>query len=156
MISTKLVRWLIVLFVTLVLSWVALGHTGSTSNTAPHIVWVPFVDLSRAIWCLLSSCPTSAAAARLRLIDGLGNIVVFIPFGVSVGLVAATMSFSSRNVALLAFIAGLGLSVFFEIAQLFIPGRVTAIDDLITNSLGAWLGGLLAIRISFAPEGLND
>lgn len=150
------VRWLILIAVTLVLSWVALGHRGPTDEAVPIIEPVPFADYPGAVKCLLTRCPGSSAAASILLIDGLGNVVVFIPFGASVGLAVARTASTRGKLVRIAAAAGLMLSAGFEIAQLAIPGRVVAIADLMTNTLGAWIGGVLAAQALFATGELSE
>ena len=42
---------------------------------------------------------------------------------------------------------GIGISVLLELAQTFLPSRVTSPIDVLTNGLGAWLGGSAHARI---------
>lgn len=66
------------------------------------------------------------------LINFLGNVVMFMPFGFFPPLLWRT---SGRT----AIAAGFGASLLVEITQLFLP-RSTDIDDLILNTAGAALG----------------
>ena len=65
------------------------------------------------------------------------NIVFFVPFGFL--LPAATKIKSVRKVLL----CGLALSLAVELLQLGIDGRITDINDLMTNVFGAWIGYLI-------------
>lgn len=66
------------------------------------------------------------------------NVVLFVPFGFFARLRLRTVG---RTVA-----AGLLFSFCIEAAQLFVPGRETALSDLLANTLGAAIGGALALR----------
>ncbi len=44
------------------------------------------------------------------------------------------------------------LSASIEIAQLFIPGRVSDVRDLVSNSIGAFVGVLAALVITCPGE----
>lgn len=73
------------------------------------------------------------------LINILGNIAVFVPAGFAYLLV-------HRSGLGRAVLFGGGLSLFIELAQIFLP-RTTDIDDLILNTLGALLGALAAAGV---------
>jgi hypothetical protein len=77
--------------------------------------------------------------------DFILNVVLFIPLGVLIGawLGQRTGQGAWRAILLLA-----AISVSFEMLQLFIPGRVTSIDDVTANTLGGALGVLLARWLS--------
>ncbi len=95
---------------------------------------------------LRSPNPRTQRAARTYLIvDVLGNIAVFVPFGAALG--AATLIGVERRRFwpwwLGVSAAGLLLSLFIEIAQLAIPSRVTDVDDVILNTVGTAAGALL-------------
>jgi len=74
---------------------------------------------------------------RIVTINILGNILVFIPIGFLVSVLTP-----SRHKGWLAFAIGLAISLSIEIVQLSFAIRVFDVDDLILNSLGAWLGFL--------------
>lgn len=83
-------------------------------------------------------------------INFLGNILMFMPVGFFPPLL--WRRFESRKMTLLS---GLGLSLFIELCQLpFI--RMTDVDDLWLNTLGAFCGSLFYRRFQqkgFATEG---
>jgi glycopeptide antibiotics resistance protein len=73
------------------------------------------------------------------LINLIGNIAVFVPFGFLLGL----LSINTRIAGIVAFLLSLGFSLCLEGAQvLFLMGRLD-VDDLILNSSGGLLGCLL-------------
>lgn len=74
------------------------------------------------------------------------NILLFIPLGLLLPLFGGTCN-SLRSAAA----AGLGLSLFIEIMQIF-TFRATDIDDLIANTLGAVIGFVLTKSISKIAE----
>lgn len=69
------------------------------------------------------------------LINVIGNIAVFVPLGFFFSLLWKP---SAKTVLLAGFLT----SLFMEVSQLFLP-RHTDVDDLILNTLGAFLGLLL-------------
>ena len=88
------------------------------------------------------------SAQSYLFIDVLGNVAVFVPFGAA--LAAATLPGSRKRRRsgfwrwwLKMCLAGLALSLFIEIGQLAIPGRVTDVDDVILNALGTAIGALI-------------
>ena len=68
------------------------------------------------------------------LVNLLGNILIFLPVGLLSSLLRRNTSFKR------AFLWGLGLSLFIELFQLFLPSRWTDLDDLWMNTLGALWG----------------
>jgi glycopeptide antibiotics resistance protein len=84
---------------------------------------VPFSEISAAF------TPHLNADA---LVGVFGNLILFLPFGAAIR--------TYRIGALPAICAGLSLSVAVEIAQLFIPGRWTAADDVLLNTIGTAAG----------------
>ena len=63
----------------------------------------------------------------------------FVPFGISF---AAYFSVARpvRRAALLTIALGLSVSLTIEILQAFLPNRDSGTSDLITNTLGTWIG----------------
>jgi glycopeptide antibiotics resistance protein len=90
----------------------------------------------------------SPVAGRLSLPDFVGNILLFMPFGVF-GSLALPRRSRLRLVVVVALAAVLSAAV--EMAQLFTDDRVTAMCDVTANVMGAFLGGLSAeaLRAAF-------
>jgi len=76
--------------------------------------------------------------------DLITNIFLFIP----IGFLFKLSRRSSRNVLCLApLLFGLMLSTAIEFTQAFIPGRYSQAIDVITNGIGAWLGGIFFVSL---------
>jgi len=69
-----------------------------------------------------------------------GNVAMFVPLGWLVALVVRR-----RRIAAAA-LAGFGLSTLIEVVQGF-TGRISDIDDLLLNGVGAVLGAIIAVLI---------
>ncbi len=93
-------------------------------------------------WLSFLGLPQEAAAIGVEFV---ANIVLFVPFGAFVHLLKPTLNL--WPVALLAAVS----SGAIEVLQLLIPGRVTAVSDVVANTLGA-LAGLVIAR-KFASAG---
>ncbi|MCX8455785.1 VanZ family protein [Paenarthrobacter ureafaciens] len=83
-------------------------------------------------WLATLGMPFKEAAAGVEFVS---NIVMFVPFG---GL--ATFLWPSRWNLWRMLLLGASTSTFIELTQLLIPGRVTALSDLIANTAGAVIG----------------
>ena len=68
------------------------------------------------------------------------NLLLYAPLG---AIVAARLPGSQRRRILLTAGAGFGLSLALELGQLAVPGRVTALSDLLLNTLGAVAGAVV-------------
>ncbi|HEO8420612.1 Predicted integral membrane protein [Mycobacteroides abscessus subsp. abscessus] len=69
------------------------------------------------------------------LVNNIGNIAMFIPFGLLYPL-----TFPNRSSFLSVLLTGAGLSCTIEIIQWFMENRWSDIDDLILNTIGTVLG----------------
>lgn len=121
------------------LSWVALGHGGPTQELVT-LRLVPFEEFGWAVSCIANRCRNLWPAFHFMTINGLGNIVVFVPLGASIFLVAQPCCRRLTDPFWIATLAGVILSIIYEIVQMWIPGRVTATDDILLNGLGSALG----------------
>ncbi len=100
---------------------------------------IPFAVHGPALGCLIFGCADFQHALWMIIIDVVGNILVFVPFGFS--LTAALRPYLKQKHTLEKIVlAGFGLSLGVELAQLAIPSRATDIDDLIFNTIGTMLG----------------
>ncbi|MGH7452653.1 MAG: VanZ family protein, partial [bacterium] len=98
----------------------------------------------------------NSEGGRLSLGDALGNILLFVPFGLflhgwrqtrrleTAGSSHAQIGISPSLLAALAFSGAI------ECGQLFLDGRVTSVNDVINNVVGALIG----IRLAAAHPGL--
>ena len=95
---------------------------------------------------LLHSWP--AVWNRFTLRDVVVNVVVYVPLGAAACL--AWLPRMPRVAAAAAVASGFALSLSMELLQDYVPGRVTSLSDLTTNTLGAAAGASLAL--AFAPR----
>jgi len=79
-------------------------------------------------WCVL--------CGSRDLADGFLNLLLFVPFGVGLGLIGGPW---------VAFAGSLAVSGFVELAQTSLPGRFSTLGDLVANSTGGLLGGLAVV-----------
>ena len=68
------------------------------------------------------------------------NVLLFVPLGMSLAWVLAQNKFKYWAVLFFTLITSLGLSFTVEIAQFFIPSRVSNLTDVATNTVGGILG----------------
>ncbi|MFF1831725.1 VanZ family protein [Paenarthrobacter sp. NPDC058040] len=87
-------------------------------------------------WLAALGLPFKDAAAAVEFVS---NIVMFVPFG---GLVR--FLWPSRWTWWRILLLGAATSTLIELTQLLIPGRVTALSDVIANTAGAVIGALVA------------
>jgi hypothetical protein len=78
------------------------------------------------LWCLV--------CGEYGGVDVVYNILLFIPLALGLRL----MGIPARTVV----ITGAMLSLSIELLQLTIPGRDSSLSDLLTNTLGSWLGAI--------------
>lgn len=81
-------------------------------------------------------CGTSLLCGGRGIADALVNVLLFLPLGI--GLRAWTRSTSCAAVAAVLF------SMSIETAQIFIPGRMPGLGDVVFDGLGAILGACVA------------
>lgn len=93
-------------------------------------------DVVRAVLDWLSGWGVPITYAGL---EAGANVVMFLPFGVLVGLLVRR--------SWLVVVLGFALSATIELAQLlFLPSRVPTVQDVVLNTLGAALG-VLGLRL---------
>lgn len=77
-------------------------------------------------------------------VEFLANVAMFVPIGVFFVLLFG------RRLWFVSVISGVMLTVAIEVAQQFIPGRVSDVRDLVANSLGTVVGVLAALVLTQA------
>ena len=94
------------------------------------IKWVPFRD------------PRTGGLHSPR--DFTVNIAVFVPFGIF-GFFLLHRTRDARDALTLVVLWAAAISVLIEGLQLLTEKRVTNVTDLVANTLGGYLGGLVAV-----------
>jgi len=79
--------------------------------------------------------------------DAITNLLAYFPFGLLLGLTLRTR-FGAAWSLLLAILGGVTLSATMEYAQMYLPSRISSNFDLLSNTVGALAGGLLAVSIA--------
>ncbi|HEX5071204.1 MAG TPA: VanZ family protein [Vicinamibacterales bacterium] len=79
---------------------------------------------------------------RMSAPDFVQNVLLFLPFG-ALGFLCLERLRIVRRLALVTAL-GVGLSVTVESLQLLTTDRVSGLNDVLSNGIGAWLGALLA------------
>jgi hypothetical protein len=127
-------------------------------GTAPTLAILSFEEPknisadSRLIFSLFEG-----ADRRMRVsgdapvLDIIGNIVLFIPFGLGLYWALDRKPSLRASALLTTVLLGVFLSAGFEAAQVFLPGRTSSIYDVIANTAGTLCGALMA---SFFPRQL--
>ena len=129
-------------------------HPLLTTATALYLVVVGWVTLgpqptglvhAAGVWQLLGLFREHPSLAWIRYsdVEFAGNVAMFAP----IGLFFLLLLGRSRWWA--ALLLGPLLSLGIETAQLFIPGRVSDVRDLVSNSLGAVLGIVAGLVITW-------
>lgn len=135
----KTFAWVTLALVIIALTFIALGHPGHTAQRGT-IRLVPFAEYPRVISCIIRGCPATQSSWYYLIVNGMGNIVVFLPLGMILYVALKHQASAPGYPILFATLVGALISLIFEIVQLWIPGRVTALDDVILNAAGTLLG----------------
>lgn len=80
--------------------------------------------------------------------DAVRNVLMYIPLGLLIGLMAGARTRLAMVGGLLVI---LGVSLTFEITQLFVASRFPAVDDTINNTIGGAVGLCLARWLTREP-----
>ncbi len=118
--------------------------TRSSVPSAPDLQMPENFFLPRKGFLQLPSSQYEATWTYFR--DLLTNVLGFLPFGFLLCACLANTRLS-RFAVLYSFLSGAVFSFFIELLQGYIPQRDSGLTDVITNSLGAVLGALLARRL---------
>jgi glycopeptide antibiotics resistance protein len=136
----KIITWVTLALVLIALTVVTLGHAGPSRQAEVRLL--PFRDFIREASCIVRGCPRVRASWRYFVVNGLGNVVVFMPLGMIMYVTLKYQVPALNRPVLYAMLFGALVSLVFEIVQLWIPGRATESDDVILNAAGTLLGSL--------------
>ena len=94
-------------------------------------------------WLAALGLPFKEAAIGVEFV---ANIVMFVPFGL-----LTTFLWPSRWNWWRMLLLGAATSTFIEVTQLIIPGRVTALSDVIANTAGGVVGAAVTAWVQRRP-----
>jgi VanZ family protein len=110
------------------------------ASLSPFVGWRPqglnFLDVLR-----------SPVRLTYSVFDAVINFLAYLPFGLLVGLILRRR-FNTFATVMLGLCLGIVLSASMEYLQMYLPKRTSSNLDLLTNSVGALIGALLAVRIT--------
>lgn len=101
------------------------------------------------LWSLLRFFGRHEATNWLtyQRVEFLANVAMFIPVGMFFLLLLG------RRLWFVSVLMGVALTALIEFVQLFIPGRVSDVSDIVANSLGSMVGVLVALVVTAASAG---
>ncbi len=130
------------------LRWLAVALLAVTVAVAGWVVFSPgpparggqsVLHHWSAVWRAVGAQP---AFLSFETVESAANVVMFLPIGF---LAAAAVRPAVRFLVVPLAMAG---SVFIEVVQLFVPERVSSVEDVLANSTGAVLGVLLLVHLT--------
>jgi glycopeptide antibiotics resistance protein len=75
------------------------------------------------------------------------NIVGFVPLGFAAALFLASI-WKIKRLAIVATLIGTSTSLAIECFQAYLPTRYSGMTDLVTNTIGCWIGAVLYCSIA--------
>lgn len=127
-------------------TWLAIGYTLFIvyASLSPFSGWrEQGLDFAEVLAAPLSLTYTA--------FDTVVNLLSYLPFGLLAGLTLRAR-FGAPISAMLPLCLGVMLSVGMEYLQMYLPGRISSNMDLLSNSLGALAGALLAVGLASRPR----
>jgi VanZ family protein len=109
------------------------------ASLAPFLGWQ---DQGLEFWAVL----TSPLGLTYTGFDALSNLLAYFPFGLLLALTFRTY-FGAWVSVFLSVLVAMALSVAMEYLQMYLPMRTSSNTDILTNSLGALAGAVLAVSI---------
>lgn len=146
----KPVTWLLLIVVSIAIVAVTLLTAGhSYSKMDP----VPFEEI-RTLAERLETRPISTNIIAIIVVPIIGNVLLFVPWGFFLFIALYSVERPTVQTYVLTTLLGLSFTMAIEAWQYFLPSRVADINDIIWNTLGAVLGGILGhmrlrVRVEF-------
>ena len=146
-------RWMTVILLiltTIVIAAITLSLSGRAYTKVDP---VPFRDV-RLLMDRMGEGPVPVPLLVALIAPMVLNILLFIPWGFLMFITLYREERPTGNVYLLTFLLAMGFSALVEAWQYFLPTRVTDINDVIWNGVGALVGAFLGhlrkrVRVAF-------
>ena len=120
------------------------GHGRAARNTSgiEHQLWIP--GIFRILQKQILTPPWKDFRPDLHYLEDVAvNFAGFMPFGFLLAALLMTgLNIRRRRAVAMTVLAGFLLSLFIELAQVWIPTRSSQLSDLMLNTLGACVGAM--------------
>ncbi|MEQ1532970.1 MAG: VanZ family protein [Sideroxydans sp.] len=119
---------------------------------AGHILFLIYVSLSpfegwQEQGVNLSDVLAAPFGQTYTAFDAIVNVLAYVPLGLLL-MLTLRVYFGALRSALLAVLGAFTLSLSLEFLQLYLPARTSSNVDMLTNTVGALVGALLALYIA--------
>jgi len=104
-------------------------------------VFLGYATVLAAVTLTPRAAPVAEPAQHGGFSDFVGNIVLFVPFGLLIPMIWPHL----RSLKLIVIAAGI-CSISIETLQLLVPGRLASASDVPLNILGALTGAVLVLE----------
>lgn len=138
---------LLILVTTAIATITVLTSGRSYSSLHP----IPFDDI-RFLANRLGERPISTDILALLVVPIIGNILLFVPWGMLMFISLYTVERPTVQTYLLTTLIGFSLTLGIEAYQYFLPSRVADVNDVIWNTVGTIAGALFGharLRVRF-------
>lgn len=146
-------RWVTVLLLLITTAAIAAITVALTGRAYSKVDPIPFREI-RLLAQKMSEGPVSMPIVVALLAPAILNILLFIPWGFLAFIALYTVERPTLQVYLLTILLAMGFSSLVEAWQYFLPTRVTDINDVIWNGVGALVGAFFGhlrkrVRLAF-------
>jgi glycopeptide antibiotics resistance protein len=146
-------RWMAVVLLLLTTVLIAAITLSLAGKAYSKVDPVPFREI-RLLVQKMNEGPVSMPIVVALIAPAVLNILLFIPWGFLAFIALYTVERPTGQVYLLTLLLAMGFSSLVEAWQYFLPTRVTDINDVIWNGVGALVGAFLGhlrkrVRVAF-------
>jgi glycopeptide antibiotics resistance protein len=139
---------LLLLIATIAIAATTLWMSGKSYSKIDPI---PFEDL-RHLANRVAHRPVPTRVVALIVVPIIANVLLFMPWGFLMFIALYTVERPTVQTYVLTVLLGLTFACAIEAWQYFLPSRVADINDIIWNTVGTFLGAILAhlrLRLRF-------
>ncbi|HEY8180851.1 MAG TPA: VanZ family protein [Thermoanaerobaculia bacterium] len=139
---------LLLLIATIAIAVTTLWMSGKSYSKIDPI---PFEDL-RHLVNRVAHRPVPTRVVALIVVPIIANVLLFMPWGFLMFIALYTVERPTVQTYVLTVLLGLTFACAIEAWQYFLPSRVADINDIIWNTVGTFLGAILAhlrLRLRF-------
>ncbi|MGA7615117.1 MAG: VanZ family protein, partial [Thermoanaerobaculia bacterium] len=146
----KKITFLLLVLMTIAIAAITLSLSGKAYAKVDPI---PFREI-RLLITKLGEHPLPVSVIVALLMPAVANMLLFLPWGFLMFILLDDVERPTNQAYLLTLLLAIAFSAIVEASQYFLPTRVTDVNDVIWNGVGALVGAFLGhlrkrIRVSF-------